>query len=54
MLELIRRHSNSIIVKFFLTVLALTFIFCFGISDVIRKIVGKDYIVKIGNVKIST
>jgi hypothetical protein len=53
MLALIRKYSSSIIVKIFLTVLALTFIFCFGISDVIRKFTGKDYLVKIGNVKIS-
>lgn len=53
MLEFIRKHSSSLGVKIFLTVLALTFVFCFGISDIIRRITGKDYIVKIGNIKIS-
>ncbi|MDR2724204.1 MAG: SurA N-terminal domain-containing protein [Holosporaceae bacterium] len=53
MLELIRRHSQSIIVKAFLTILALTFVLFFGISDVIRRITGKDYVVKIGSIKIS-
>ena len=53
MLEFIRKHSSSLGVKIFLTVLALTFVFWFGISDIIRKVTGKDYIVKIGNIKIS-
>ncbi|MDR0968036.1 MAG: SurA N-terminal domain-containing protein [Holosporaceae bacterium] len=53
MLELIRKHSKSIVVKAFLTVLALTFVLFFGISDVIRRFTGKDYVVKIGNAKIS-
>ncbi|MDR2268221.1 MAG: SurA N-terminal domain-containing protein [Holosporaceae bacterium] len=53
MLAFIRKHSNSSVVKIFLAVLALTFVFCFGISDIIRKYIGKDYVVKIGNMKIS-
>lgn len=53
MLEFIRRHSSSMVVKAFLGVLAVTFVFCFGISDIIRRYTGKDYIVKIANVKIS-
>ncbi|MDR1375261.1 MAG: SurA N-terminal domain-containing protein [Holosporaceae bacterium] len=53
MLEFIRRHSSSIGVKIFLTILALTFVFCFGLPDVIRKLSGKDYLVKIGKVRIS-
>ena len=53
MLEFIRKHSSSLGVKIFLTVLALTFVFCFGISDIIRKVTGRDYIVKIGRLKIS-
>jgi hypothetical protein len=53
MLEFIRRHSQSIIVKAFLTILALTFVLFFGISDVIRRFIGKDYVVKIGSTKIS-
>jgi hypothetical protein len=42
-----------VVVKAFLVVLALTFVLFFGISDVIRRITGKDYILKIGNVKIN-
>ncbi|MCR5225576.1 MAG: SurA N-terminal domain-containing protein [Alphaproteobacteria bacterium] len=53
MLEFIRKHSSSVGVKIFLTVLALTFVFCFGISDIIRKLTGRDYVVKIANLKIS-
>lgn len=53
MLDSIRRHSSSIGVKIFLTILALTFVFCFGLPDVIRKLSGKDYLVKIGKVRIS-
>ena len=53
MLELIRRYSHSVVVKALLTVLAVTFVFCFGITDVIRRIMGKNYIVKIGNVEIT-
>jgi hypothetical protein len=53
MLEFIRKYSNSPIVKAFLAVLALTFMFCFGLSDIIKKYTGKDYVVKIGNIKIS-
>jgi hypothetical protein len=40
------------VVKAFLIILALTFMLFFGISDVVRRIAGKDYVVKIGNVKI--
>ncbi|MDR2107457.1 MAG: SurA N-terminal domain-containing protein, partial [Holosporaceae bacterium] len=53
MLEFIRKHSNSIVVKIFLTILALTFVLFFGVSDVIRRLTGKDYVVKAGNCKIS-
>ncbi|GHT98623.1 hypothetical protein FACS1894126_4280 [Alphaproteobacteria bacterium] len=53
MLELIRKYSGSPVVKFFLSILALTFIFCWGIPDIIRKFTGKDYLVKIGNIKIT-
>jgi hypothetical protein len=53
MLESIRKHSSSIVVKVFLGVLAVTFVFCFGISDIIRRYMGKDYLIKIGNVKIT-
>lgn len=53
MLALIRKYANSAPVKIFLTILALAFVFCFGISDIIRKVTGKDYIVKIGNIKVS-
>jgi hypothetical protein len=34
-------------------VLALTFVFCFGLPDIIRKLSGKDYLVKIGKVRIT-
>ena len=54
MLEFIRRHSQSIIVKAFLIILALTFVLFFGISDVIRRFTGKDYVAKIGSAKIDT
>lgn len=53
MLESIRKHSNSIFVKAFLFILAFGFVLCFGFYDIVRKISGKDYVVKIGNVKIS-
>ncbi|MDR2766649.1 MAG: SurA N-terminal domain-containing protein [Holosporaceae bacterium] len=53
MLEFIRRHSKSVVVKIFLTVLALTFVLCFGIFDVVRKLAGKDYVVKIGSLRIT-
>ncbi|MDR0753250.1 MAG: SurA N-terminal domain-containing protein [Holosporaceae bacterium] len=53
MLEFIRRHSQSIVAKTLLIILALTFVLFFGITDVIRRFIGKDYVVKIGNVKIS-
>jgi peptidyl-prolyl cis-trans isomerase D len=36
-----------------LGILAFTFVFCFGIIDIIRKYTGKDYLVKIGNVKVT-
>ncbi len=52
MLELIRKYSKSIVVKIFLTVLAGSFLLAFGISSVIDKLMGKDYVVKIANVKI--
>jgi peptidyl-prolyl cis-trans isomerase D len=53
MLEFIRRHSQSIVAKALLIILALTFVLFFGITDVIRRFIGKDYVVKVGNVKIS-
>ena len=53
MLEFIRKHANSTTFKIFLGVLASTFVFCFGIFDIIRRITGHDYIVKIGSVKIT-
>lgn len=52
MLETIRKFSNSPIVKAVLIILAFTFLFCFGITDIIRRFMGKDYVVKVGNVKI--
>lgn len=52
MLGFIRKHSGSVFVKGFLGLIAFTFLFFFGMSDVIRKYTGKDYVVKIGDVKI--
>lgn len=53
MLEFIRKHANSTTFKIFLAVLASTFVFCFGIFDIINRWMGRDYIVKIGNIKIT-
>ncbi len=53
MLEFIRKHSNSIIVKIFLTILAGSFFLFFGFSYIVDRIKGRDYIVKIANIKIS-
>ncbi|MBO7453872.1 MAG: SurA N-terminal domain-containing protein [Alphaproteobacteria bacterium] len=52
MLELIRKYSKSIVVKIFLTVLAGSFFLFFGFSYVVNKLAGKDYVVKIADVKI--
>lgn len=52
MLEIIRKYAQHKAVKFFLSVVALTFIAGFGITEVIRKIFGQDYVVKIGDEKI--
>ncbi|MDR1334562.1 MAG: SurA N-terminal domain-containing protein, partial [Holosporaceae bacterium] len=49
MLEFIRKHSQSMVVKIFLSFLALSFVLFFGITTVIQKLRGKDYVVKIGN-----
>ncbi len=53
MLELIRKYSKSIVVKIFLTILAGSFLLFFGFSYVVDKLQGKDYVVKVSNVKIS-
>lgn len=53
MLGSIRKHSSSIFIKIFLTVLALAFVICFGMSDIIRRVTGKDYVLKVGKYKIS-
>lgn len=53
MLELIRRCSNSIVVKIFLTILAGSFFLFFGFSFIVDKLTGRDYVVKIGSLKIS-
>lgn len=53
MLEVIRKYSGSPIVKAFLIILAFTFLFFFGITDIIRKFTGNDYVVKIGNLKVT-
>jgi hypothetical protein len=38
--------------KIFLTFLASTFVLFFGITDIIRRLTGKDYVIKVGNNKI--
>lgn len=53
MLELIRKYSKSIVVKVFLTVLAASFLFFFAFPIIADKLMGKDYVVKIANKKIS-
>ncbi len=53
MLELIRKYSKSIVVKIFLTILAGSFFLFFGFHFVVDKLKGKDYVVKISNIKIS-
>ena len=53
MLELIRKYSKSIVVKVFLTVLAASFLFFFAFPIIADKLMGKDYVVKIANMKIS-
>ena len=52
MLELIRKYSKSIVVKIFLTILAGSFFLFFGFSYVVNRLAGKDYVVKIADVKI--
>ena len=53
MLELIRKYSNTKAAKVFLGVLTVTFLFCFRITEIIKKYTGKDYLVKIGDLKIT-
>lgn len=53
MLEKIRNCSSSPVVKALLIILAFTFLFFFGITDIIRRVTGNDYIIKVGNVKIT-
>lgn len=52
MLGFIRKNANSVWVKAGLCLVACTFLFFFGMSDVINKITGNDYVVKVGDVKI--
>jgi len=52
MLNAIRKNADSIWVKGGLCLVASTFLFFFGMSDVINKITGNDYIIKVGDVKI--
>lgn len=52
MLSLIRKNADSIWVKGGLCVVASTFLFFFGMSDVVNKITGNDYVLKVGDVKI--
>jgi len=53
MLELIRKYSKSIVVKVFLTILSISFFFFFAFPIIADKLMGKDYVVKIANIKIS-
>lgn len=53
MLQYIRKKAESRAFKVLAGILAFTFLFCFGMFDVIRRWTGKDYVVKIGKVKIS-
>lgn len=53
MLEFIRRSASSAGFKILAGVLACTFLFCFGMFDVINRWTGKDYVVKIGKIKIT-
>lgn len=52
MLSAIRKNADSIWVKGGLCLVASTFLFFFGMSDVINKITGNDYVIKVGDVKI--
>jgi len=54
MIKLIRKYSNSKIAQILLGLLGLTFIFLWGIGDVITRFTVKDYIIKIGDEKISS
>lgn len=53
MLQYIRKKAESKAFKVLAGILAFTFLFCFGMFDVIRRWTGKDYVVKVGKVKIS-
>lgn len=53
MLEFIRKSASSTTFKILAGILACTFIFCFGMFDVIKRWTGKDYVAKIGNTKIT-
>ncbi|MDR1365974.1 MAG: SurA N-terminal domain-containing protein [Holosporales bacterium] len=52
MLEFIRKYLGSVVVKVILSLVALTFVLFFGISDVINRLAGKDYVIRVGDVKI--
>ena len=52
MLEFIRKYLGSVVVKVILSLVALTFVLFFGISDVINRLAGKDYVIRMGDVKI--
>jgi len=54
MIKLIRKYSNSKIAQILLGLLGLTFVFLWGIGDVITRFTVKDYILKIGDEKISS
>jgi hypothetical protein len=53
MLAAIRKYSNSPIAKTLLFILAIAFVSSFGLFQVVRKLLGKDYAIKVGSRKIS-
>ncbi|MDR1475301.1 MAG: peptidylprolyl isomerase [Holosporales bacterium] len=52
MLEFIRKYLGSVVVKVILSLIALTFVLFFGINDVINRLTGKDYVVRVGSIKV--
>ena len=52
MIKFIRKYSNSTISKVLLGLLALTFVFLWGIGDVIGRFTNKNYIIKVGSEKV--
>jgi hypothetical protein len=53
MLAAIRKYSNSPIAKTLLFILVIAFIASFGLFQLVRKVFGKDYVLKLGSRRIS-